>query len=77
MFTIFRCLLLFAKISVYKHKPLCEAIYKLEKDEQEKIELTGQYQARLTPKEQSTLINLIERKSVMKCGHEGKDHHVL
>lgn len=59
------------------HKIICDAICKLKLDNQQKIENSGQYNSRMMPKDQAKLINLIGRKSEVRCVVEGEVMDVL
>ena len=48
------------------HKKICDAIYLLSNKQRKEVLKRGQYQANLTPKEQKTLIGLIEKQNFVK-----------
>ena len=59
------------------HKPLCEAIHKLERDRRSAVETAGQYQSRYTPVEYRKLVKLVGKKSLVDCCLNGKSYQVL
>ena len=48
------------------HKKICDAIFLLSNKQRKEVLKRGQYQANLTPKEQKTLIGLIEKQNFVK-----------
>jgi len=49
------------------HNKLCDAIHKLSKQERMKLEQLGQYQSHYTPRKQNKLVNLVGKRSVIRC----------